>query len=62
MTEAFEIREKQVRLRKRPTLRDEKRMSTKSVSRYKTLLTKQVDINLHVVSHFNIKHLLSALH
>ena len=31
-------------------------MSTKSLSRYKQLLTTQVD-NLHEVSHFNTKHL-----
>ena len=33
-----------------------KRMSTKSVSRYKKLLITQVE-NLHAVSHFNTKHL-----
>ena len=31
-------------------------MSTKSVSRYKKLVTTQVE-NLHAVSHFNTKHL-----
>ena len=35
-------------------------MSTKSVSRYKQLLATQVD-NLHEVSHFSTKHLISAL-
>ena len=37
-----------------------KRMSTKSVSSYKKLLTTQVE-NLHAVSHFNTKHYFSAL-
>ena len=38
----------------------QKRMSTKSVSWYEKLLTTQME-NLHVVSHFNTKHSISAL-